>query len=345
MKLRAHQPLLIGAALFLVTLLLRLPEPKQSASGALKVGLVFDVGGIGDKSFNDSAYRGLLRAKRELMIETTTIEPGDGADRAQALRMLAASGHKLVFGVGFIFTDDLLEVAAEYPDVWFAGIDYALKLDKTGHPLPLPKNLLALKFREEQGAFLTGALAAMTSRTKQIGFVGGMDIPLIHKFSAGYVQGAKYVCPDCQVRVAFAGVTVTAFKDPSKGRELALGFFDAGADVIFHAAGATGLGVFEAARERKKWAIGCDSDQQAEAPEQLVTSLVKGVDTSIVATIKAAQEGQMKPGITWFGVDQGGLSLARNDANTRFFPAETERRLEELRQAMARNEIVVADHD
>lgn len=338
-------PLLAAGVLFFVTLFAKLPEQALEDPTKMKVGLVFDVGGLGDKSFNDSAYRGLLRAKNELGVTITTIEPGDGADRSQALRMLAASGHRLVFGVGFIFTDDLLQVAAEYPKVDFAGIDFALKLDAEGAPLPLPPNLVALKFKEEEGSFLTGALAATLSKTKDVGFVGGMDIPLIHKFSAGFAQGAKHVCPTCKVRIAFAGVTVTAFKDPNKGRELALGFYDAGSDIVFHAAGATGLGVFEAARERKRFAIGCDSDQQDEAPEQVITSLVKAVDTTVVEVARQTQAGQFSAGIKWFGLAQKGLVLARNSKNEKFFEPSTVQMLEALSQRIERSDIKVADHD
>src|SRR5262249_36162675 len=137
---------------------------------------------------------------------------------------------------------------------------------------------VALKFREEEGAFLVGALAALVSKSKAIGFVGGMDIPLIHKFEAGYAEGAKHVCPDCRVLVGYAGVTGDAFKNPTKGKELAMAQYAAGADIVFHAAGTTGLGVFEAARQEHKLAIGVDADQWSEAPGHILTSMTKQVD-------------------------------------------------------------------
>ncbi|HEU0053140.1 MAG TPA: BMP family ABC transporter substrate-binding protein, partial [Longimicrobium sp.] len=188
----------------------------------LTVGIVFDVGGRGDKSFNDGAYLGAQRAAKELGAQVRLVEPGEGSDREAGLRLLAAEGMDLVVGVGFIFTDDLTLLAREYPNVNFAGVDYALQTDDKGNVIPPPPNLAALKFREEQGSFLVGALAALTSKSKKVGFVGGMDIPLIHKFEAGYKAGVKAVCPDCRVIAQYAGVTPEAFRNPGKGKELAL---------------------------------------------------------------------------------------------------------------------------
>src|SRR5262245_13594410 len=222
------------------------PPAGPSGSRPLRVGLVFDVGGRGDKSFNDAAWKGVERAQRELGVETELIEPGDGADRESGIRLLAAEGFDLVIGVGFIFSDDMYRIAREYPSVRFADIDYA-KFDEHGFVTP-PPNMAALKFREEQGSYLVGALAALASKSRVVGFVGGMDIPLIHKFEEGYRAGALRVCPGCRVLVGYAGVTSEAFKNPSKGKELAMAQYGQGADVVFHASGSTGLGVFEAAR-------------------------------------------------------------------------------------------------
>src|SRR5215213_9865847 len=177
------------------------------SDGAVDVGIVFDVGGRGDKSFNDGAYLGAERAERELGAHVRFIEPGEGSDREAGLRLLAAEGMDLVVGVGFIFTDDLTTLAKEYPDVRFAGVDYALQTDEAGNVIPPPANLAALKFREEQGSFLVGAIAALTSTTDRVGFVGGMDIPLIPKFEAGYRAGVHQVCPRCRVVAQYAGVT------------------------------------------------------------------------------------------------------------------------------------------
>src|SRR5690242_15548736 len=164
---------------------------------AVDVGIVFDVGGRGDKSFNDGAYLGGMRAQKELGARVRFIEPGDGSDRESGLRLLAAEGMDLVIGVGFIFTDDITQLAKDYPRTNFAGIDFAVSMDRAGHPILPPPNVAALKFREEQGSFLVGALAALESKTKKVGFVGGMDSPLIQKFEVGYRAGVKQVCPQC----------------------------------------------------------------------------------------------------------------------------------------------------
>src|SRR5688500_1021004 len=176
--------LVIGVLLaaHVALLFVRPSGAAQAPTGdALDVGIVFDVGGRGDKSFNDGAYLGAERAERELGARVRFVEPGEGSDREAGLRLLAAEGMDLVIGVGFIFTDDLTVLAQEYPNVKFAGVDYAVYTDSLGRPIPPPPNLAALKFREEEGSFLVGALAALISKTKKVGFVGGMDIPLIHK--------------------------------------------------------------------------------------------------------------------------------------------------------------------
>jgi len=311
---------------------------KQSAPAAapLKVGLVFDVGGRGDKSFNDSAYRGLERAKKELGVSFEYIEPGEGADRESALRLLASGDAQLIFGTGFLFTDDINGIAKDFPQKKFACVDYSISPGVT-----IPPNVLALKFREEEGSFLVGALAALKSKTGKIGFVGGMKIPLIKKFEAGYVAGAKYVRPDAEVFIAYAGVTANAFKNPSKGKELALSQYSKGADIIFHASGSTGLGVFEAAREMNKLAIGVDSDQYAEAPGHILTSMVKDVDVAVYETIKSVLNGTFKGGVRTLGLAEGGISYVYDNNNRELIGEDIHRKVEELREKIISGEIVV----
>lgn len=279
---------------------------------ALKVGLVFDVGGRGDKSFNDAAYAGLDSARKVLGIEFQTLESGEGADREAQMRQLAASGSQLVFGVGFLFSDDIKALAREFPKVDFACVDYTVKEGET-----LPPNLVALKFKEEEGSYLVGALAGLTSKTHTVGFVGGMDIPLIKKFEAGFKAGVAAVAPGTRVLVKYAGTTGGAFKDPTKGKELALAEYHQGADIIFHASGSTGLGVFEAARELKKLAIGVDSDQNDEAPGFILTSMVKRVENAVFDTIRDTQNGNFQGGVRVFGLAEQGVDWvydARNQA-------------------------------
>jgi basic membrane protein A len=312
---------------------------RAAARGGLRVGLVFDVGGRGDKSFNDSAYRGVERAARELGIAAEYIEPGEGSDRESGIRLLAAEGFDLIIGVGFIFSDDLYAAAREYPNTRFACVDYA-KFDAHGFVVP-PPNMVALKFREEEGSFLVGALAALLSKTSAVGFVGGMDIPLIHKFEAGFRAGARAVCPACNVLVGYAGVTGDAFKNPAKGKELALAQYAAGADIVFHAAGSTGLGVFEAARERGRLAIGVDADQWDEAPGRVLTSMTKQVDVSVFETIRALQAGAFAGGVRQFGLKEGGVDYVYDDHNRGLISDEVRGRVEALRQKIIGGEIAV----
>jgi basic membrane protein A len=331
------------AALLLANVLLLLPgQGRTRASGGahpLRVGLVFDVGGRGDKSFNDAAYLGLDRAVRELGVVAEYVEPGEGSDRESGIRLLAAKGFDLVIGVGFIFSDDLYSVASEYPHTRFACIDYA-KFDANGFVVP-PANMVALKFREEEGAFLVGALAALTSKTGTVGFVGGMDIPLIRKFEAGYTAGARHVCPSCAVKVGYAGVTGDAFKNPQKGKELALAEYAAGADIIFHAAGSTGLGVFEAARELDRYAIGVDADQWSEAPGRVLTSMTKQVDVSVFDTVRDLQAGKWQGGVREFGLAEAGVDYVYDAHNRALIADSTRARVESLRKQIIAREIRV----
>lgn len=297
------------------------PAERAAGTAGVEVGLVFDVGGRGDKSFNDAAWRGLVRARDELGVEIQAIEPGDGSDREGALRQLAAGGADLVIGVGFIFSRDLDRLAAEFPDVAFAGIDYAPQGEGA-----VPPNLAALRFREHEGSFVVGAIAGMTTQTKIVGFVGGMKIPLIRKFEAGYAAGVRHVCPDCQVLSAYAGTEPKAFADPTLGRELAASQYGRGADVIYHAAGKTGSGVFAAARERRRLAIGVDSDQHDEAPCCVLTSMVKRVDVAVVEVARDVVEGRFTGGIRELGLADDGVEFVADDRNRALLPAVVEAR-------------------
>ncbi|MDB4951333.1 MAG: basic rane lipoprotein [Gemmatimonadetes bacterium] len=305
------------------------------------VGVVFDVGGRGDKSFNDGAYLGGTRAARTLGARVRFIEPGEGSDREAGLRLLAAEGSDLVLGVGFIFTDDLTGLAREYPKVHFAGVDYALQTDAAGNVVPPPSNLSALKFREEEGSFLVGAIAALAGGSKKVGFVGGMDIPLIHKFEAGYRAGVMHVCPDCEVLVGYAGVTPEAFRNPGKGKEIALSQYQAGVHVIFHASGSTGLGVFEAARQTGHYAIGVDADQWAEAPGHVMTSMVKGVDPAVFDAIKRVKDGDFTGGVRSFGLAEDGVGYVYDEHNRALIPDAVRARVEQLRREIIAGRIKV----
>lgn len=305
-------------------------------SGSLKVGLVFDVGGRGDKSFNDAAYAGLERAQRDLGIEFVTMETGEGTDREAALRQLAAGGQQLVFGVGFLFSDDIRRLAEEFPDVKFACVDYTVQEGET-----LPPNLVALKFREEEGSYLVGALAGLMTETGTVGFVGGMEIPLIKKFEAGYRAGVMAVRPDARVLVKYAGTTGNAFKDPTKGKELALAEYHDGADIIFHASGSTGLGVFEAARELDKLAIGVDADQWDEAPRYVLTSMIKRVDNAVYDTILEVSQGGWSGGVHVFGLADDGVGWVYDANNRAMIPDPVKAQVDTLEARIERGAIEV----
>jgi basic membrane protein A and related proteins len=308
---------------------------------AVDVGIVFDMGGRGDKSFNDGAYIGAERAEKELGVRIRFIEPGEGSDREAGLRLLAAEGMDIVIGVGFIFTDDITQLAKEYPNTNFAGVDYSLSQDKDGKVIEPPPNLAALKFREEQGSFLVGAIAALVGKSKKVGFVGGMNFPLIHKFELGYIAGVKSVCPDCEVLTQYAGVTPEAFRNPGKGKELALSQYQQGVNIIFHASGSTGLGVFEAARQTNKLAIGVDADQFNEAPGFVLTSMVKRVDNAVFDAIKRVKEKRFKGGIYQYGLAEDGVGYVYDKNNEKLIPAAVRARVEALKQEIIAGRITV----
>ncbi len=302
-----------------------------------KIGLVFDIGGLGDKSFNDAANRGLEKAKKELAIDAEYKEPGEGSARTGELQRFASRRFDLVFGIGFIFTDDITKLAAKFPKVHWACVDYSLKPDQK-----LPENLLALKFKEEEGSYLVGALACSISKTKKIGFVGGMNIPLIKKFEAGYTAGAKKTNERVEVLTAYAGSTGDAFKNPTKGKELALAQLDQGADVIFHASGSTGLGVFEACQERGKLAIGVDSDQYDEKmPKTILTSMVKHVEVGVFEACKAESEGAFKGGVRELGLKEGGVGYVYDEHNKALIPEDAHKWVESLREEIIAGKIKV----
>ncbi len=312
---------------------------RASCAGKTCVGLVFDVGGLGDKSFNDGAHRGLLRAERELGVTVRFIEPGDGSDRESALRQLASQGYDLVFGVGFIFTDDMRKLAGEFPGTRFACIDFSMS---PGDPPP-PDNLTGLRFREQEGSFLVGAIAGLVSKSKVVGFVGGMDVPLIRKFEAGYRAGVKKVCPSCRVLSAYAGTEPKAFADPLTGKELATAQYGRGADIIFHASGKTGAGVFTAAEQRGKLAIGVDSDQYDEAPCCVLTSMIKKVDVAVFDAVQDLVEGELEGGIRELGLAEDGVAFVYDQRNQDKIPAAVVDRVRALGKQIIAGQIEVPD--
>jgi basic membrane protein A len=271
-------------------------------------------------------------------VEIQFHEPVEGSDRETGLREYASRGFDLVIGVGFMFSDDIAKMAREFPAIHFACVDFTVP---PGTAPNLPPNLVGLRFREEEGSFLAGAAAALVSRTGKLGFVGGMDIPLIHKFEAGYRAGARHVRPSVEIYSGYAGVTAGAFKDPAKGKEMANGMYGRGADVIFHASGTTGLGVFESAREHRGLAIGVDSDQFDEAPGHILTSMVKDVDVAVFGAIRDVQQKQFTGGVRELGLREDGVRLVRDARNRDVFPDDVAARIAVLHDSIAAGQIAV----
>jgi len=330
--------LLVAAALAATLCLPRRhpPPPEGSARGArVRVGLVFDVGGRGDKSFNDAAYAGLLRAQKELGVRVELLEPASSEDREAAMRLFAARGFDLVVAVGFIFSSDVDRVAADFPGVRFACVDYAPPADGPA------SNVAGLAFREEEGSYLVGGVAGLMSKTRQVGFVGGMRGPLIRKFEAGYQAGVKAACPSCVVHAAYIGTSPDAYRDPARGKALAIAQISAGADILYHASGASGHGVFEAAHDARAFAIGVDSDQYAEMPGVVLTSMIKRADVAVFDTVRAVSEGRFQPGVHVFGVKDGAIDYVHEGPHAALLSPEVVARVEELRADIASGRVHV----
>jgi len=319
------------------------------ATEAKKVGLVYDIGGRGDQSFNDSAAAGLDAARKDQgdKIEIKEIEPNaDGSNRKELLDGLADEGYGLIFGVGFLFSEDIAKSAAESPDTTYAVID---GFDKScTEP---DTNLLCIGFKEQEGSFLVGAAAALKTKSNIVGFVGGQQGQgLIEKFQAGYEAGVKYIADQkgksIKVLVDYAGNTPEAFRNPAKGKELGLKQIGQGADVIYHASGGTGAGVFAAAASKQKYAIGVDSDQSLTASDAerkwILTSMLKRVDTAVQQTIAAYVDGSLKGGIQTFGLKEGGIDYAQNQYNKELL-GDIPTTLDDLKQKIADGEIKVPD--
>ena len=315
---------------------------------AKKVGVVYDIGGRGDQSFNDSAAAGLDAAKQELgdKVEIKELEPNaDGSNRKELLDSLADEGYGLIIGVGFLFSEDIAKSATESTDTTFAVIDGFDDLcTQQG------KNLLCLGFKEQEGSFLVGAAAALKTETNKVGFVGGLEGDLIRKFQAGYEAGVKHIADQegksIEVLVDYAGNTAEAFRNPAKGKELALKQIGQGADVIYHASGGTGAGVFQAVTAEKKLAIGVDSDQSLTASETerqyILTSMLKRVDNAVKQTITSYVNASVTGGIQTFGIKEGGIDYAKNQYNTELL-GDIPTTLDDLKQKISNGEITVPE--
>src|SRR6476661_787771 len=314
----------------------------------IRVGIVFDIGGKNDRSFNAAAWEGVQRAQQDLDICLYDVEPGNPTSIEPAMRAFAERNFDLVIGVGFAQGPIMQKVATDYPNIKFAIVDGVI-VDKDGKPLP---NVADLVFREHEGSYLVGMIAASKNKTGTIGFLGGMDIPLIHKFETGYEEGARSVNPKIQIVQNYVGVTDSAWNNPGKGKELALGQIDHGADVIFTAAGNSGLGAFDAVEqygknpttgEANKFVIGVDSNQNMVKPGYVLTSMVKRVDNAVYDVIKEVIDGKFDGGFHAFGLDKDGVAYAMDDNNKALIPPDVINKVEASKQKIVAGEIKVTD--
>jgi basic membrane protein A and related proteins len=296
--------------------------------------IIFDMGGKFDKSFNEAAYNGAERFKEESGIEYLEFEVTNESQRDQALRRMARRGADVVVAIGFSFATPLEQIAQEFPDSQFVIIDGVVE----------QPNVQSVVFKEHEGSFLVGMAAAMASKTGKVGFVGGMDIPLIRNFAHGYQQGVKHVDPDAEVLVNMTGTTPAAWNDPAKGAELAQSQFDRGADVVYAAAGGTGLGVLQAAADSGKLSIGVDSNQNYLHPGSVLTSMLKRVDVAVYNAFKDAQEGDLKAGVQNLGLAEEGVGYALDENNRALITPEMEAKLEEAKQQIIGGELEVTDY-
>ena len=291
--------------------------------------IVYDMGGKFDKSFNQAAYNGVEAYKKETGKPFLEFEITNESQREQALRRMAERGASPIIGIGFSQASSVEKVAKEFPKLQFAIIDMVVNLP----------NVQSIVFKENEGSYLVGAMAAMTSKTGKVGFVGGMDIPLIRKFQCGYEQGVKSVNPKAEVFANMTGTTGAAWNDPARGGELAKAQFSKGADIVFAAAGGTGVGVYQAAKDGGKLAIGVDSNQNHLQPGTMLTSMLKRVDVAVLTIAK-----EHKPGITALGLKEGGIDYAMDANNDKLVSADTRKKVDAIKADIISGKIKVADY-
>ncbi len=309
-----------------------------SASWAadFKPAVVFDKGGKFDKSFNEGVWNGIRKFVDETGVEVLEFQVTNEAQREQAMRRMVRRGATVVLAVGFSQADAINAVAADHPGRQFAIID-VFWLDRP--------NLRQYSFKEHEGSYLVGVAAALTSKTGKIGFVGGMDVPLIRKFACGYVQGAREARSGVEVLRNMTGTTPAAWNDPAKGAELARGQIDRGADIVYHAAGATGLGVIRAVADAGKLAIGVDSNQNGVAPGHVLTSMLKRVDVAAYQTLKDAMDGKFTAGVVTLGLAEGGVDWAQDEHNADLVSAEVRAAVERAKADIIAGRIIVHNYE
>ena len=291
--------------------------------------IIYDLGGKFDKSFNEAAYNGMEKWKKETGKKYLEFEVTNESQREQSVRRMAEKGASPIISVGFSQASAVEKVAKEFPKLSFAIVDMVVELP----------NVQSVVFKEQEGSFLVGAMAAMASKTGKVGFVGGMDIPLIRRFGCGYEQGAKFANAKAEVFANMTGTTGAAWNDPARGGELAKAQFAKGADVVFAAAGATGMGVYQAAKDSGKLAIGVDSNQNHLQPGTMLTSMLKRVDVAVYNVSK-----EFKPGMTVLGLKEGGVDYAMDANNAKLVTADMKKKVEAAKADIISGKIKVTDY-
>lgn len=347
MKHRIFLPvmLIVVVGLFVSSCTERTEAKREGCK--IRVGIVFDIGGKNDRSFNAAAWEGVKRAQQDLDICLYDVEPGNPTSIEPAMRAFAEKNFDLIIGVGFAQGPIMQRVAIDYPNNKFAIVDGVIFEADGKTPL---KNVASLVFREHEGSYLVGMIAASKSKTGTLGFLGGMDIGLIHRFAKGYEEGAQSINPNVKVIVNYVGVTDGAWNNPGKGKELSLAQIEKGADVIFTAAGNSGLGAFDAVEqygktngEANKFVIGVDSNQNGVKPGFVLTSMVKRVDNAVYDVVKELLNGKFEGGFHVFGLDKAGVAYAMDDNNKALIPADVIAKAEEAKRKIVAGEIKVTD--
>jgi basic membrane protein A len=305
---------------------------EEPAAEPLKVSMVTDVGGVNDLSFNQSAWEGLQRSEADFGVDASYLESKQEADYEVNLETLVDEENDLVWGIGFMMAEALKTSAENFPEQKFAIID-------NSYGEETPENIVGVTFKEHEPSFLVGYIAGKMTETNKVGFIGGIDFYLINKFEYGFLAGVKAANPDCEVYRQYAN----SFTDAAAGKSIAEQFYNEGADIIYHAAGATGNGMIEAAKEKGKWAIGVDRDQNDLAPDNVLTSAMKRVDNAIYNVVKDLNEGNWAGGTTVsYGLAEGGVDIA--PSSDKHVPAEVLAEVEELKAKIIAGEVVVPEN-
>jgi basic membrane protein A len=323
----------LSRSLLILFIAICLPSQVHAYASEFRVGLVLDKGGKDDKSFNASALEGATRFKKERKSFIKYVEATDG-NFEPLLRSFAQKDFDLVIAIGFSQESALKKVAAQFPNQRFAIVDGEVKAP----------NVRSLIFEVKDGSFVVGAIAALTSKTGRLGFIGGMDIPLIREFETGFAAGAKEINPKVKIVSNYIGVTEDAWNNPPKAKELAVAQYDSGADVVFSASGASGSGLFDAAEEKKKLAIGVDSNQNWVKPGVILTSMIKRVDQSVFITCQDAMNGKFTGGTHRFGLANQGVDYTLDSYNEKVLLPAVRKQADEIKAKIISGKIQVPDY-